>query len=87
MATFNPTDPFLLNPAFQGQVNEAQYQRLIDDVLRGDRPLDDLLDFMSDSCVDPDRWLNAQVDELDYVVDAGVRFNRDTTGLFLPSTF
>ena len=86
MATFDPTDPFLLNPAFQGQVNEATYQRLVDDVLKGNRPLDDLLDFMNDSRVDPDQWLNAQVDELDYVVDAGVRFNRDETGLFLPFT-
>lgn len=86
MPTFNPTDPFLLNPAFQGRVNEAQYQALVDDVLRGDRPLDDLLDFMSDSRIDPDQWLNAQVDELDYVVDSGVRFSRDETGLFLPFT-
>lgn len=62
----------------------AQREDLIEDVLRGEASLDDLLDCLSDHRIDPDYWLNQVCANVQTVIDEGIVFSQNERGLFLP---
>lgn len=62
----------------------AQREALIESTLRGESSLDDTLDCLSDQGIDPDRWLAAVVENVDYVISEGIQFASNERGLFLP---
>lgn len=63
----------------------AQREDLIEDVLRGEGSLDDLLDCLSDHQIDPDYWLNQVSRNVQTCIDEGIVFTQNERGLFLPN--
>lgn len=63
----------------------AEREDLIEEVLRGERSLDDLLDCLSDQNIDPDYWLNQVCRNVETVIDEGITFSQNERGLFLPN--
>ncbi|MEM6433073.1 MAG: hypothetical protein AAF773_04325 [Cyanobacteria bacterium P01_D01_bin.115] len=59
-------------------------EEMIEDVLRGEGSLDDLLDCLSDHQIDPDYWLDQVCQNIETVIDAGIVFAQNERGLFLP---
>jgi hypothetical protein len=92
---FDVLDPFrTLAPAVSGLSHSeelgiltelAQREDLIEDVLRGEGSLDDLLDCLSDHKIDPDYWLNQVNQNIQTVIDEGIVFSQNERGLFLPT--
>lgn len=58
---------------------------LIQQLITGGGYLDTALDCLAEQGIDPDAWIDATVANIDYVIDAGVRFEPTETGLFLPA--
>lgn len=63
----------------------AQREDLIEDVLRGEGDLNDLLDCLSDHRIDPDYWVDQVCSNMETVIDAGIVFTQNERGLFLPN--
>lgn len=92
---FDVLDPFrTLAPSAPGMTRSeelaaltelAQREDLIEDVLRGEGSLDDLLDCLSDHQIDPDYWLKQVCQNIDTVIDSGIVFRQNERGLFLPN--
>ncbi|MBE9137667.1 hypothetical protein IQ254_10645 [Nodosilinea sp. LEGE 07088] len=91
----SPLDPFLTalraDPDFNrsDERNELESalvrDALITDLITGQGYLDTTLDCLAEQGIDPDAWLGAVVNNIEHVIDAGVRFDRHETGLFLPA--
>lgn len=96
MTGFDLLDPFLpsigLNPEYSASDDrraiEAMALRtdLITDLLQGSRPLDDVLDCISDQGEDPDQWLGDVIGQVNYVMDNGVPFVSNESGILLPAS-
>lgn len=92
---YSPLDPFLTalrhDPDFnrsdeRGELQAAQLRDdLIEALINGDGHLDTALDCLAEQGIDPDAWLGAVEANIEYVIDAGVRFEPTETGLFLPT--
>lgn len=65
---------------------EAQILReqLLEEVLASDRDLEDFLDCLSSQGINPDLWLDAAVANMNHVMDQGVRFVANESGILLP---
>lgn len=66
----------------------VEQQLLRDDQIRaylqGQLELDVVLDCLAETGLDPDLWLLQAANGADRIVDSGIEFFRDETGLLLP---
>lgn len=58
---------------------------LIEHLITGDGYLDTALDCLAQQGINPDAWIDTTVANIEYVIDAGVRFEPTETGLLLPA--
>lgn len=58
---------------------------LIEQLITGQGHLDTALDCLAEQGIDPDAWIDATLANIDYVIDAGIRFEPTETGLLLPA--
>jgi len=73
---------------YQDQRRAVEQQLLRDDQIRaylaGQTELDVVLDSLAETGLDPDLWLLQAADGAERIVDNGIEFYRDETGLLLP---
>lgn len=91
----SPLDPFLTvtreHRDFNRSDEAAELRRnllrdeLIEQLLDGRGHLDTTLDCLAEHGIDPDAWIDQTLANIDYVIDAGIRFEPTETGLFLPA--
>lgn len=91
----SPLDPFLTVPREHSDFNRADEAaelqanllraELIEQLLDGRGHLDTTLDCLAEHGIDPDAWINQTLANIEYVIDAGIRFEPTETGLFLPA--
>ena len=60
-------------------------EELIEQLIHGTGHLDTALDCLAEHGIDPDAWIDQTIANIDYVIDAGIRFEPTETGLFLPA--
>lgn len=92
---YSPLDPFLTalrhDPDFDrsDERNELEAAMVRDDLIEalihGEGHLDTALDCLAEQGIDPNAWVDAVEANINYVIDAGVRFEPTETGLFLPA--
>lgn len=92
---YSPLDPFLTalrhDPDFnrsdeRNELHQAMVRDgLIEALIHGDEHLDTALDCLAEQGIDPNAWVDAVEANINYVIDAGVRFEPTETGLFLPA--
>jgi hypothetical protein len=96
MADFlSPLDPFRTVARQHRDFNRADdaaevaanllREELIEQLLNGRGHLDTALDCLAEHGIDPDAWIDQTLANIDYVIDAGIRFEPTETGLFLPA--
>lgn len=92
---YSPLDPFLTalrhDPDFNRSDEQAELKAamvrddLIEALINGDGHLDTALDCLAEQGIDPNAWVEAVEVNINYVIDAGIRFEPTETGLFLPT--
>lgn len=91
----SPLDPFRTvareHPDFNRDDEAAELEdnllreELIERLLDGRGHLDTTLDCLAEHGINPDAWIDQTLANIDYVIDAGIRFEPTETGLFLPA--
>ena len=91
----SPLDPFRTvareHPDFNRADERAELlgnqirEDLIEQLLDGRGHLDTALDCLAEHGIDPDAWIDQTLANIEYVIDAGIRFEPTETGLFLPA--
>jgi hypothetical protein len=59
-------------------------QAMIEGWLRGELPEDAVLETLLDQGISPDDYAAVVAANVDYVIDSGIRFESNDSGLFLP---
>lgn len=62
----------------------GQRQDVIEQVMQGGESFDTLLDLLESQGIDPAEYINATAQNLDYIVDNGIRFTSNDAGILLP---
>lgn len=62
----------------------GERQDVIEQVIRGDESFDALLDLLESQGIDPTEYINATAENLNYIVDNGIRFTSNDAGILLP---
>lgn len=65
----------------------VQREQLIEGLVKGTEAIDTTLDCLAEQGINPDDWIDATLQNIDYVLDNGVRFFSNDKGLFLPERF
>ena len=60
-------------------------QEMIEDYLRGRVPEEAVLDTLHAQGIDPDDYADQVARNVDYVIDAGIRFETNDSGIYVPS--
>jgi len=89
-------DPFLTffreNPDYSESDSLSECRALwerqgaVDQVIRGEEHPDLLLETLYDQGIEPSDYVDGVVNEIDYIMDGGIRFETDDSGLLLPSS-
>lgn len=62
----------------------ATREQLIEELINGEGYLDTTLDCLAEQGINPDAWLDQVVENIEYVIDSGIRFTSNEHGLLLP---
>lgn len=60
-------------------------QAAIEGWLRGELPEEAVLETLLDQGISPDAYINVVEDNINYVIDAGIRFGSNDAGILLPA--
>lgn len=74
------------NPADSRAECEALFQRqqFVEAMLAGTIPVDDLLELLFEQDIDPNQYIDAAIDNIDYVIDNAIEIDPDEVKLILP---
>lgn len=74
--------------SYQDEIEEAKQlglrNRLIEQAIRGEIEFDIVLDCLFDQGIDPIQWAQDVADNCEFVIENGIRFRTESSGLFLP---
>lgn len=94
MSRIDIYDPFLpwleLNPDHDRKDQRREFQdamirdELTRGYLEGRTDLETLLDCLAQQGIDPQTWLDETIGQMERIVDSGITFASNETGLFLP---
>lgn len=86
--TFLKDDPDFNRADSRAALNELiQRETLIEGLIKGANDIDETFDCLAEQGIDPDDWLDATCQNIEFIIDSGIHFSSNDKGILLPAFY